>query len=100
MPADQAEIHGIERHPAQQFHSHDNEQASHPSEDHTEEGHPPINNDPTDQPHLSNEQGHPQVRTSPTEQSNTPLTDEEVVPADNTVDSRENSRITTVSDST
>ena len=103
MPADQAEIHGTDRHPAP-----DTQQ---PSQQETgtgpnEQGHPPVSNDPHEPGQSSpnttspNEQDRPPVRTSPIEQDR-PLgtdtidnIDADMTPIDNTVDSNENVTVT------
>ena len=107
MPADQAEIHGIERQPATQHtphHQDTNKQGHPPDNDPNEEHYPPVNNDPDDPPFTmsSNEQGHPPVRTSPAEQGHPPVTDsidnidEDMTPIDNTIDSNKNVTLTSI----
>lgn len=102
MPADQAEIHGIERQPTVQSHVHTNEHSHPPNEDPNVDIQPPVSND---QPPLNispNEQGQPPIRTSPAKQGHPPLTDsidnidEDMEPIDNMVDSNKNVTNTSV----
>ena len=105
MPADQAELHGIERQPTVQSHAHTNEQDLPPNEDPNVDDHPPVSNDPTDQPPVTvspNEQDQPPIRTSPAKQDQPPLADaiddidEDM---DNTLDSNKNVTSTAPPDS-
>lgn len=97
MPADQAEIHGTERHPVP---------ASDTQQDTNEEGPPPDVNpneqcvDPSelDRPPLTNEQGHPPVRTSPAEPVITDSIDEDI-PADDAINNNKNITIKSLPDS-
>lgn len=102
MPAEQAEIHGTERHPTS-----DTQPSS--QQDTNEQGPPPAV-DPSQQsvdpneldrpPHTmsSNEQGHPPVRTSPAEPAITDSIDEDTS-ADNTINNNKNVSNKSVPDS-
>lgn len=98
MPADQAEIHGIERHSVPQTlpPTNANDQGSPHNLEPNEESHPSESNNPDDQPPLCNEHGHHPVRTSPAEQGSPPILDtvdtidEDVAPLDTLIDNDKN----------
>ena len=92
MPADQAEIHGIDRHPVTQtLSNNDNDQGSPRNMEPTEESQPPESSNPDEQPPLCNEHGHHPVRTSPAEQGSPPILDtvddkDNIAPLDSSID--------------
>ena len=101
MPADQAEIHGTERHSTSDAHPSSqqdtNEQGPPPAVDTNQQSVDP--NELDRPPHTSsNEQGHPPVRTSPANPAITDSIDEDTS-ADNTINNNKNVSITSVPDS-
>jgi hypothetical protein len=111
MPAEEAEIHGIERHPVpqtQQSHSYTNEQGPPTNVDSNVEGDPPVSNDfPEDQPPRPQSPSEQEQRTSSTKQGQPSLNDsldnihEDVAPApvDNNNETNKNDTSTSIPDS-